>query len=84
MVALVGVWVFGLTGLVLSSSFYARGDTLTPSIVAVAGFVVAIAIKLAGFSIAGPSARGRKQSLPFPYISRMLILIRMQHLRRAQ
>jgi peptidoglycan biosynthesis protein MviN/MurJ (putative lipid II flippase) len=65
MAALGGVWFFGLQGTVLASFFYAQGDTMTPSVVAVAGFVAAVGIKVAGFSLGGAVGLAVANSLYF-------------------
>lgn len=75
LVALTGVWVFGLHGMVLSSYFYARGDTVTPSIVAVAGFGVAIVFKLAGFRLGGAVGLAAASSLYFFSTSAAMFLL---------
>ena len=49
LVALVGVWVGGAMGQVLSSSFYAKRDTKTPTIIGVYGFTIGIVLKVVGF-----------------------------------
>ncbi len=49
LVALVGVWVGGAMGQVLSSSFYAKRDTKTPTIIGVYGFTIGIVLKFVGF-----------------------------------
>lgn len=79
MVALSGVLVFGLTGAVLSSCYYARGDTVTPSIVAVAGFAGAIALKVIGFRLFGAIGLALANSLYFFATSAaMFLLLRRQ------
>jgi putative peptidoglycan lipid II flippase len=44
-----GVWVGGAAGQVLASSFYACGDTRTPTRIGVIGFTLAIGLKLLAF-----------------------------------
>jgi len=49
LVALVGVWVGGALGQILSSSFYAKGNTRTPTKIGVFGFTIGLGLKVAGF-----------------------------------
>jgi putative peptidoglycan lipid II flippase len=51
--ALGGMWVGGAIGQVLSASFYAQGDTTTPTIVGVVGFTVGIVLQVCGFMVLG-------------------------------
>lgn len=86
MAALGGVWFFGLQGTVLSSFFYAQGDTLTPSIVAVAGFIVAVGMKVAGFKFGGAVGLAVANSIYFFATSAgmyMLLLFRQRGRRHA-
>ncbi len=53
LLALGGVWIGGAVGGILSSSFYAQGNTRTPVQVAVVGFTVAIGLKVGGFQLWG-------------------------------
>ena len=53
LVALGGLWVGGAAGEVLASSFYARGDTSTPTRVGIAGFTLGLVFKVVGFRHAG-------------------------------
>ena len=48
-----GVWLGGVVGLLLSTSFYVLGDTWTPVRIGVIGFTVAIVMKLAAFRAFG-------------------------------
>jgi putative peptidoglycan lipid II flippase len=82
--ALSGVWFFGLQGMVLSSFFYAHGDTMTPSVVAIAGFLVAIGLKLVGFRMGGAVGLAIANSLYFfSTAAAMYVLIRLRHDRGA-
>jgi putative peptidoglycan lipid II flippase len=49
LVALVGMWVGGAAGQIISSAYYAQGDTRTPMLIGAATFTIAIALKLGGF-----------------------------------
>ena len=48
-----GVWIGGVVGQILSTAFYAQADTRTPTLVGVAGFSVAIGLKLMAFRWGG-------------------------------
>lgn len=53
MLALVGFFIGGIMGQVLSSSFYAKGDVSTPLRVGVIGFSLGIALRVLGFLVLG-------------------------------
>ena len=55
MVLLAGVLVGGATGQILSTTFYAKGDTRTPTRIGVLGFTLGLGFKVAGFWAAGIS-----------------------------
>jgi putative peptidoglycan lipid II flippase len=82
MVGLGGVWFFGLQGIVLSSFFYAQGDTMTPSTVAIAGFIGAVGMKVAGFKLGGAIGLAIANSVYFFSTSAaMLLLLYWRHRR---
>lgn len=49
MLALGGTWVGGATGQILASSFYAQGNTTTPTRIGVFGFTIGLVLKIGGF-----------------------------------
>ena len=49
LIALVGVWIGGALGQILSSGFYAKGNTRTPTKIGVFGFIIGLGMKVAGF-----------------------------------
>ncbi len=49
LVALAGVWIGGAMGLILSTSFYAKGNTKIPTRIGVIGFTLGLGFKVAGF-----------------------------------
>lgn len=53
LIALVGVLVGGAIGQVLSTSFYAKGNTQTPTRIGVIGFTIGLFFKAIGFYLAG-------------------------------
>jgi putative peptidoglycan lipid II flippase len=82
--ALGGVWFFGLQGSVLASFFYSQGDTKTPSLVAIVGFVTAVGLKVAGFRIAGPLGLAIASSVYFFSTSAaMFVIVRLRLARNA-
>jgi putative peptidoglycan lipid II flippase len=55
MVVLGGVWFGGVGGQIISTSYYAQGDTRTPIVIGSVAFTIAIALKLGGFYAFGIS-----------------------------
>jgi len=53
LLALTGVWVGGAVGQILASSFYAKGDTRTPTKIGAFGFTLGLGFKVAGFWLWG-------------------------------
>jgi len=53
MIALVGFWMGGPIGQILAASFYAKGNTTTPTKLLVVGFTIGIFLKLGGFYMWG-------------------------------
>jgi putative peptidoglycan lipid II flippase len=55
MVLLGGVWCGSVGGQIISSSYYAQGDTRTPILIGSVAFTIAIALKVGGFYAFGIS-----------------------------
>lgn len=53
LLALGGTWVGGAAGQILSTSFYAKGDTRTPTRIGVLGFAAGVVFKVGGFYLFG-------------------------------
>lgn len=53
LLALGGVWFGGNLGQILSSSFYACGDTVTPTRIGVIGYTLGLVLKVGGFYLYG-------------------------------
>jgi putative peptidoglycan lipid II flippase len=83
LVLLSGVWVGGAAGQVLSTSFYASGDTRTPTRIGVIGFTIAIVLKLIAFWYYG--IFGLAVAASFYYLGNTvaLLLTLRRELRRA-
>lgn len=83
LVLLTGVWVGGAAGQVLSTSFYASGDTRTPTRIGVVGFTVAIGLKLIAFWYFGIAGLAVAASLYYLGNTVALLLTLRRDLRRA-
>ncbi len=53
LVALVGLWIGGAVGQILSTGFYAKTDTKTPTKIGMFGYTLGVGLKIAGFYIWG-------------------------------
>jgi len=53
LLTLAGVWVGGALGQILASSFYAKGDTVTPTRIGIFGFTLGLGLKAVGFWLWG-------------------------------
>jgi len=53
LILLGGLWFGGAAGQVLSTGFYAKGDTRTPTRIGIFAYVVGIFVKAAGFALGG-------------------------------
>jgi peptidoglycan biosynthesis protein MviN/MurJ (putative lipid II flippase) len=79
-----GVWVGGAAGQVLATSFYASGDTRTPTRIGVIGFTVAIGLKLLAFWYFGLLGLAVAASLYYLGNTVALLLTLRRDLRRAR
>ena len=78
-----GVWVGGAAGQVLATSFYASGDTRTPTRIGVIGFTLAIGLKLLAFWYFGLLGLAVAASLYYLGNTVALLLTLRRDLRRA-
>jgi putative peptidoglycan lipid II flippase len=78
-----GVWVGGAAGQILSTSFYAQGDTRTPTLVGVAGFSVAIVLKVVAFRRYGIEGLAVAASLYYLLNAAVLLICLRRRTRRV-
>jgi peptidoglycan biosynthesis protein MviN/MurJ (putative lipid II flippase) len=78
-----GVWVGGAAGQILSTSFYAQGDTRTPTLVGVAGFSVAIILKVVAFRRYGIEGLAVAASLYYLLNAAVLLICLRRRTRRV-
>jgi putative peptidoglycan lipid II flippase len=79
-----GVWIGGAAGQVLATSFYASGDTRTPTRIGVIGFTVAIGLKLLAFRYFGLLGLAVAASLYYLGNTVALLVTLRRDLRRAR
>ena len=53
LLAYIGFWMTGLSGQILSTSFFAMADTKTPTKIGVIGFTIGVGLKIGGFILMG-------------------------------
>jgi putative peptidoglycan lipid II flippase len=68
-----GIFIFGASGSLLAGSFYARGDTRTPTLIGSASFTIAIALKLAMFGYLG--VEGVSLAMTIQYVLSALMMV---------
>jgi putative peptidoglycan lipid II flippase len=73
-----GVWIGGAVGQILSTSFYAQGDTRTPTLVGIAGFTAAIGLKLFAFRWRGIEGLAAAASAYY-LINAIVLLVCLRH-----
>ncbi|HEX6107231.1 MAG TPA: lipid II flippase MurJ [Gemmatimonadales bacterium] len=78
-----GVWFGGAVGQILSSAFYAQGNTRTPALVGVVGFTLAIGVKLVAFREAGIEGLAVAASLYYLLNALVLLICLRRTTRRA-
>lgn len=83
LILLSGVWVGGAVGQMLSTSFYAQGDTRTPTLVGIAGFTVAIGLKTFAFRYRGIQGLAVAASAYYVLNAIVLLVCLRRQLRRV-
>lgn len=78
-----GVWVGGALGQVLSTSFYAQGDTRTPTRVGIIGFTLAIGLKLLAFRGYGIEGLALAASAYYMLNATVLLILLRRRTRRV-
>jgi putative peptidoglycan lipid II flippase len=78
-----GVWIGGALGQLLSSSFYAQGDTRTPTRVGVFGFTLAIGLKLFAFRRGGIEGLALAASAYYAFNAVVLLICLSRRTRRV-
>lgn len=73
LLVLSGVWVAGVTSQILAGSFYAQGDTDTPTRIGVVSFTAGIALKLVGFYLLGVVGIAAGASLHYLLMGSLLV-----------
>jgi putative peptidoglycan lipid II flippase len=76
MITLVGFLIAGALGQLVSASFYAKGDTATPTLVGVIGFTIGVFLKVIGFLHFG--LIGIAAGTTLYYILNLLVLLFLQ------
>lgn len=82
LLGLTGVWVGGAVGQILASSFYAKGDTRTPTKIGVFGFTLGLGFKVAGFWLWGVLGIAAGTSLYYvinAFLLRFFLTRRLRH-----
>jgi putative peptidoglycan lipid II flippase len=78
-----GVWIGGTVGQILSTSFYAQGDTRTPARVGVVGFTLAVLLKLLAFRQYGIEGLALAASAYYLLNATVLLALLRRRMRRA-
>ncbi len=81
LIALVGVWIGGAIGLILSASFYAKGNTIVPTRIGVIGYTLGIGFKIAGFFIWGVTGIAAGTTLYYFFNVFLFLIAISRHLR---
>lgn len=83
LLALGGTWLGGAAGQILSTSFYARGDTRTPTRVGVAGYTLGVILKVIGFRFLGVIGIALGTSIYLLLNAGVMQILLSRHLRAA-